>query len=593
MALPVSRRPTASPDVAATYRELSELTGPLTTPLAERQAVQFRRVLSAGQRIGLTAFILLNLVASIGYLAWLLQPAHFPATQPAGGGIWLGLGAIGFILLATTEIVRIAQNATTWLFAWMMRDPVPMQPQHGLRVAVLTTIVPSREPLAIVARTLRAMCRLRYDGIVDVWILDEGDDPAVRRVAAELGVRHFSRKGRPEYNRPSGAFKARTKAGNHNAWRAEYEGDYDVVAQMDPDHVPGPDFLIRTLGYFRDPDVAFVVAPQVYGNLHESFVVCGAADQSYEFHGVIQRGANGLGAPLLIGTNHVYRAATWSQIGGYQDSVIEDHLTSMQVHATLNPRTGQPWKGVYTPDILAVGEGPCRWTDYFNQQRRWAYGIWDVMLRHSPRLLPHLSLRRRLSYVSLQLFYPSLGVLWLVGNALTALSLLLGITVIQSDPLTWAALWGVSVLGQLALFVWLRRFNLAEHERRGVGATGILLYLAVGPVYAAAAAAALVRRPLVYIVTAKGTAASRDTWATFRLHLCWLVGVLGLLAVSVVAGPSYLPLRAWACFTLAAVSLPLVMFWFGERRAAWAERRRPRLLVSGDAEDVVEESRVS
>ena len=35
---------------------------------------------------------------------------------------------------------------------------------------------------------------------------------------------------------------------------------------MDPDHVPQPYFLTRTIGYFRDPDVAFVVAPQVYGN---------------------------------------------------------------------------------------------------------------------------------------------------------------------------------------------------------------------------------------------------------------------------------------------------------------------------------------
>jgi cellulose synthase/poly-beta-1,6-N-acetylglucosamine synthase-like glycosyltransferase len=36
---------------------------------------------------------------------------------------------------------------------------------------------------------------------------------------------------------------------------------------MDPDHVPRKNFLMRTLGYFKDQDVAFVVAPQVYGNI--------------------------------------------------------------------------------------------------------------------------------------------------------------------------------------------------------------------------------------------------------------------------------------------------------------------------------------
>jgi hypothetical protein len=94
---------------------------------------------------------------------------------------------------------------------------------------------------------------------------------------------------------------------NHNAWRSAHEGRYDVVAQMDPDHVPYPNFLERTLGYFADPDTAFVVAPQVYANLAESFVARGAAEPAYLFHGVIQRGGNGRGAPLLIGTNHLYQ----------------------------------------------------------------------------------------------------------------------------------------------------------------------------------------------------------------------------------------------------------------------------------------------
>ena len=42
--------------------------------------------------------------------------------------------------------------------------------------------------------------------------------PRSRRCAQRLGVHHFSRKGVAEYNRPSGAFKAKTKHGNYNAW---------------------------------------------------------------------------------------------------------------------------------------------------------------------------------------------------------------------------------------------------------------------------------------------------------------------------------------------------------------------------------------
>ena len=57
--------------------------------------------------------------------------------------------------------------------------------------------MPSKEPVELVMTTLRAMQRIRHDGVVDVWLLDEGDDPEVRRRCEEMGVRHFSRKGRP------------------------------------------------------------------------------------------------------------------------------------------------------------------------------------------------------------------------------------------------------------------------------------------------------------------------------------------------------------------------------------------------------------
>ena len=270
------------------------------------------------------------------------------------------------------------------------------------------------------------MRRIEYEGgDVDVWILDEGDDATVRATAARLGVEHFSRRPHPNFNTPSGQFRAGTKAGNHNAWAAVHGHEYDIVAELDPDHVPGPHFLDRTLGYFRDPDVGFVVAPQVYGDIHTGLISHGAGSQAYVFHGVVQRGGNGLGAPLLIGTNHTYRMDAWKQIGGYQDSIIEDHLTSMTLHGTVNPRTGRCWKGVYTPDVVAIGQAPSTWSDLFGQQRRWAYGVADLALHHSWRLARRLTWRQRLVYALLQSFYPGVAITWVLGASVT-LAYLLG-----------------------------------------------------------------------------------------------------------------------------------------------------------------------
>lgn len=562
--LPASRPETSvRPAPERLYDNATQITGGLT-PTGSR--VRFRQVLSRRERGVATVLVAANIIAGLVFVGWLGQPGHLPVgaglASPMG---WVTTAAFGLLVLL--EIVRMVQAATLWSFTLRAKDPVPMEPRPGLRVAVLTTIVPGKEPLELVSATLAAMRRIRYDGQVDVWILDEGDDPAVRRAAARLGVRHFSRKGRSEYNRTTGEFKARTKAGNHNAWRAEYEHEYDVVAQMDPDHIPHPDFLIRTLGYFADPDVAFVVAPQVYGNLHDGFVQHASAIQAYFFHGIIQRGGNGLDAPLLIGTNHLYRPSAWRHVGGYQDSIIEDHLTAMAVFATTNPVTGNTYRGVYTPDVLAVGEGPSSWTDFFNQQKRWAYGIWEILIKHSPRLMPRLSGRQRMSFALLQSFYPSVAAVWVLGNALTVFTVSTGVATARLDAATYFALWAPTLITSMGLFLWLRRFNLVEHERREWGVAGMAMLVATVPVYVAAAVTALGRRPLAYAVTAKGDLASPDRLRTFRPHLVWAAVAATALGAVLLGQHTAGMITGWLVVTLLSVLAPVAAhLWSRARR---------------------------
>ncbi|MBD0741099.1 glycosyltransferase family 2 protein [Streptomyces sp. CBMA152] len=569
------RRDRRNASAVEAYVRAARACGPLANPGRE---VAYCPVLRLDQRVLLTAVTAATALADIVFIGWLLLPEHVPGPGVTGlGGCGLCLARVGFCLVIGVETIKVVQAAAIWVFAFRAKDPIPMVPPSGLRVAMLTTIVPSKEPLAVVQRTLRAMLEVeRWNCTVDVWILDEGDDPAVRQMAARLGVHHFSRKGRPEYNQPSGPFRARTKSGNHNAWRAEHENDYDVVAQMDPDHVPLPCFLERTLGYFHAPDTAFVVAPQVYGNAYDNWVSHGASVQQYLFSSMVERGGNGLDAPLLIGTNHLYRVTAWQKIGGYQDSIIEDHLTSMRVHGTVNPATGNGWKGVYTPDVVAIGEGPTTWTDYFNQQRRWAYGVWEITL--NSRLREGIQLRpgQRLLYGLVQFYYPSVAMSLGLGTLATALYMLLGVSSIQLPGLPWFLLWSAGMGGSFALWLWLRRFNLAEHERREIGIAGILLSLFAGPVYIDAAANALLRRPLAYVVTAKGELRSSESLRTFRLHLLWALMAGALLTASFLHHHDYTAMRMWTLLGLAAGSAPpllaLVQGLSTRLRTARAER---------------------
>jgi cellulose synthase/poly-beta-1,6-N-acetylglucosamine synthase-like glycosyltransferase len=574
---PPTRRQRRNAAVRRAYASAAYITGPVD--FSDDPRVRFRRTASIFQMLVVTLLALFNAATAILFIAWLLLPSHVPGAGVVGLGGWkLAAARTSFCVVIAVETTRLVQNFAVWVFAWAMKDPVPKAPVAGLRVALLTTIVPSKEPIHVVEQTLRAMLKIAYDGMVDVWILDEGDDPAVREMAARLGVNHFSRKGIAKYNQPSGPFRAKTKAGNHNAWRDQYEHYYDVVGQMDPDHVPLDCFLSRTIGYFRDPDVAFVVAPQVYGNMYNNWVAHGASVQQYFFSGVVERGGNGLGAPLLIGTNHLYRPAAWREIGGYQDSIIEDHLTSMRVQGTINPVTGSAWRGVYTPDVLAIGEGPESWTDYFNQQKRWAYGIWEILLKPKMREGIRLRMRQRLLYSLVEFYYPSVAASLMLGTIATAIYLLLGVTAIHVNGAVWVALWTLSMLSWMVLWLWLRRFNLADHERRELGVVGILLALFAGPIYVAAGARALVGLPLRYAVTAKGSLKTGDSIRTFGLHLFWAAVAGALLAVSFLEHHDLTALRIWG--SLAAVTgmgPPLILAFSRLGDDAQPSPRQPRM----------------
>ena len=113
-------------------------------------------------------------------------------------------------------------------------------------------------------------------------------------------------------------FASKTKHGNHNRWLWEHGGDYDVVMFVDTDHVPLPIMAERMLGYFRDPDVAFVVGPQFYGN-QGNRITRWAESAQYLFHSVIQRGGNRRGCAMLVGTNAVVRTSAIKH--GFADSI--------------------------------------------------------------------------------------------------------------------------------------------------------------------------------------------------------------------------------------------------------------------------------
>lgn len=563
------------------YGRFECVTGALQAPPDGIARVQLRRLRGVGRARTVLALGVLSI--QLTFVVWLVQPQHAPKLHSSPA---LTVAAIVMALsIVTLELFRLVNLSTLCLATTLARDPIPLQPADDLRVAFVTTIVPDREPLELVERTLQAALRVRHGGTLDVWLLDEGNDPDVRAACERLGVHHFSRLGVDHWNQPAGSFRERTKHGNYNSWLDRHGSDYDVMVSVDPDHVPRESFCERLTGYFRDPDVAFVVAPQVYGNYGDALVTKCAESQQFVFHGLVQRMGNFFGCPMFVGTNNMARISALRQIGGLQDSVTEDMATSLAVHAHRNPATGARWRSVYTPDVVAVGEGPATFTDFFSQQHRWSRGAFDALRSQLWRTAVRMNPGRALHHLLLAVYYPSAAIGWIVGAVNCVLYLVLGTMGVRVPAQVWAAVYLDLAFVQFCLYTANRRHNVSPHEPRGsAGAAGMVISILTAPIYVQALAGAVLRRGSRFVVTAKGGARSADGPRTFRWHLTWAGALFVALVVGLALHHDQTGMVLWAIALMAICLLPVGIWRFDGR-----PRRRRRAAPIADTTLVLDE----
>jgi hypothetical protein len=556
------------------YARYSTLAGPFEHA-GHGYRVRYRSLLATEpHRVRALLLLTGGPVFSVLLLLWLVWPSHW--TRRPDGPAWLvAADSTMLLLVGLVETFRLINVISVAHAALAARDPVPVRPRKGTRVAFLTTWVPGKEPLSMVRATLEGAVRLRHRGTLHLWLLDEGDDPRARALCAELGVHHFTRKDIPRWNRSRGRFRARTKHGNYNAWLDAHGAAYDFFASVDTDHVPLPNYLERMLGYFRDPDVAFVVGPQVYGN-YERTVTKFAESQQFLFHALVQRAGNRYGAPMFVGTNNAVRVAALRETGGLCDSITEDMATGFELHRRRNPATGRRWRSVYTPDVLAVGEGPESWTDFFTQQMRWSRGTYETLLTQYGRTRRRLSPGRLLHYTLMLTYYPMSALTWVFGVLSCVLFLWLGASGTSVQPSVWLMLYGDAAALQIGVYLWNRRHNVSPHEPEGSGGlAGMAMSALSAPLYARSLGAALLRRPCRFVVTPKGGSTSADRLATFRTHLGW-AAVLGCsLPASLALGHTHAAMRTWSVLALTVALVPPALWGCRvllDRRAERARR---------------------
>ncbi|HEY5822378.1 MAG TPA: glycosyltransferase family 2 protein [Propionibacteriaceae bacterium] len=308
----------------------------------------------------------------------------------------------------------------------------------GREISVDVFITVYGEELAKIRTTATAAMAIK--GKHRTWILDDGRSDEVRDLAGELGchyVRRLSSNG--------------AKAGNVNYALSIAKADYFCI--FDADFVPRPEFLIETVPFFVNENVAFVQTPQTYGNL-VNLVSRGAGYMQAVFYKFVQPGRNHFNAAFCVGTNVIFRRAAINDIGGiYTDSKSEDVWTSLMLHE-------RGWKTIYIPKTLAVGDAPETIEAYTKQQLRWATGGFEIMLTHNP-----LSPRRKLT-MDQRLMYLVTATHYLTGIApglllfVPALEIFFDLRPVNLD-ITWST-WLLYYAGFYVLQILLAFYTLGS-----------------------------------------------------------------------------------------------------------------------------------
>jgi len=461
-------------------------------------------VLTKTDRLLFVVLSILSLVAVGNFLiGWFLRG-------------WIHVNPVFFTIGSALLLFFLVNHLGRWFLMLPMRRPRAIASPPGLRVAVVTTYVPGAESLELIELALRGMVAIQYPH--ETWLLDEGDDPAARALCAQLGVRHFTRRHRPEYQADDGPFRRATKYGNYNAWLHQVGfASYDILSAFDSDHVPRADYLHQVLGFFRDPSIGYVQPAQAYYNQRASFIARGAAEETYSYYSLVQMASFAMGYPIIVGGHNLHRLTALRAVNGLAPHDADDLLT------TLRYRNGG-WRGVYVPRILARGLTPVDWRGYLQQQRRWARSVIDIKVREWRNGSHQLGRRSRIMSAVQGFNFVNRGIFGLLMySAIIGVLIFGGRFNIPGGPLLTPLL---VFAGSVAVLEFFRqRFYLDPDTEGGMHWRSALLWYAKWPWLLAAVIDVVRNRRLAYVITPK--VGERGFFRAFAFtHVFLAVGIV-------------------------------------------------------------------
>jgi cellulose synthase/poly-beta-1,6-N-acetylglucosamine synthase-like glycosyltransferase len=315
-------------------------------------------------RLGLCLAVI---AAVLLYLDWRTGLLIYARPHEIRGAVWVwgfyvfecvAFGEFFLMLLQLMRLTDRTPEADCNERLWRSRDPATLP-------AVDAWVATYDEERPIIEKTIIGLKYLDWPkDKLNVFVLDDGRREWLRDLCDAHGVHYVTRpdnRGR--------------KAGNHN--HALTVSTAPFIVSMDADFIPFPNFIYRTIGFFRDPSVAIVQTPQCFYNAEPMRKNLGLAkylpDELDFFYRVMQPGRDAWGAAFYCGSAAMIRRQAILEIGGFVTATdIEDQATAVKL-------LSQGYQTRYLSEQLSVGLAAESNAVLHDQRNRWCRGSLQIL----------------------------------------------------------------------------------------------------------------------------------------------------------------------------------------------------------------------
>ena len=282
-----------------------------------------------------------------------------------------------FAVMIVLSIYGLHRYKLVWQYYHYRKKATHEPPKRFSQLPRITVQLPIFNEQFVIDRLIESVCRLEYPReLLEIQVLDDSTDET-KEVAAAI-VERCQALGQPI------VYLHRTNRSGFKAGALQ-EGlrtaSGDLVAIFDADFVPPPDWLMKVVHHFAEPEVGMVQTRWTHLNRDYSFLTQVEAIL-LDGHFVLEHGARARSGLFFNfnGTAGMWRTCVIQQAGGWQhDTLTED--TDLSYRAQI-----LGWKFKYLLDVECPAEVPIEMTAFKTQQQRWAKGL----IQTSKKILPRV-----------------------------------------------------------------------------------------------------------------------------------------------------------------------------------------------------------